>query len=149
MFTYVESTQLNLPSTKLTRSYWRNAITTYRQDNFPSYQQWTGGTEKDFLEIKTMNGITDIICHDLNYNNQTIQTVVECCMTNIIPLTSYIDITHLSTKSGRWTDSVSVDSLKYVQSCRTKKGTMSPCKTNNILHSLMTSNITSSDPTHL
>ena len=46
-------------------------------DNLSWYQTWLGWTEKDLLNVKTMNGITNIICPDLNYGDRSIESVVE------------------------------------------------------------------------
>ena len=49
-----------------------------------------------------MNSVTSIIVPDLFYNQRAIKAVVEKCVDKIHPITTYIDITHLTDKSVTW-----------------------------------------------
>ena len=71
--------------------------------------------QKGFTQYE--NHERDHIDHlpDLNFNDRTIQTVVDHCRMKITPLTTYINITHLSDRSVTWSSNITVDSFKSVK----------------------------------
>ena len=77
-----------------------------------SWMQW------NLLLKISMNSVTVIIVPDSFYNQRTVKVVVEKCIDDIHPITTYIEITHLTNKSVTWVPRVDIDSFQTVKKKR-------------------------------
>ena len=89
-------------------------------DHIPWYNTWDSWMQQNLLRKTSMNSITSIIVPDLFYNERTIKAIVERCIDEIHPITSYIDITHLTDKSVKWVPRVDIASFKSVRNKRSR-----------------------------
>ena len=87
-------------------------------DTIPWYKTWESWMQQNLLLKTSMNSVTAIIVPDLFYNQRTIKAVVEKCIDEIHPITTYIDITHLTDKSVTWVPRVDIDSFQNVKKKR-------------------------------
>ena len=71
--------------------------------------------DQNLLLKTSMNSVTTIIVPGLFYNERTIKAMVERCMDEIHPITSYIAMTHLTDKSESWLPHVDIDSFQSVR----------------------------------
>ena len=70
------------------------------------------------FEKNSMSSVTIIIVQYLLYNQRMIKVVVERCLEEIHPITSYIDIMHLTEKSVTWVPQVDIGSFQSVKNKR-------------------------------
>ena len=132
---------------RLTRLYRRRLRNIPMSIAFPGLKYGQNGPEGIYSIWKPWT--TSIICPDLNFNDRTIQTVVDHCRMKITPLTTYINITHLSDRSVTWSSNITVDSFNSVKNRRTHKSTLTPCKTNSPNISSNEINPPSPQPSHI
>ena len=95
--------------------------------NIPWYKTWESWMDQNLLLKTSMNSVPTIIVPDLFYNERTIKAIVERCIDEIHPITSYIDITHLTDKSVSWIPRVDIGSFQSV-----RKRSHNPKKAENV-----------------
>ena len=83
-------------------------------ETIPWYKTWESWMQQNLLLKTSMNSVTATIVPDLFYNQRMIKGVVEKCIDEIRPITTYIDITHLTDKSVTLVLRVDIDSFQSV-----------------------------------
>ena len=84
-------------------------------ETIPWYKTWDSWMQQNLLNKTSMNSVTAIIVPELFYNQRTIKSVVEKYLDEIHPISTYIDITHLSDKSVTRVSQIEVDSFHSVK----------------------------------
>ena len=90
-------------------------------EDFPWYSIWKTWDKKDLFEFTTINVIGRIVCPELRYKERTIKNLAQRILSDITPVSSYIQVNELSDTSIRWESLVKVDSFKSLKVKRNKK----------------------------
>ena len=90
-------------------------------DDLPWYATWEKWNDQHLLRCTAINVIGKIICPDLKYTERTIKQVILKIVSEITPVSRYIQVNHISDTSVQWESLVEVDSFKSMRRKSSKK----------------------------
>ena len=88
--------------------------------DLPWYSVWKTWDDKELFESKTINVIGRILCPELTYKERTVKNLAQRIISDITPLSSYIQVNEISDTSVKWETLVEVNSFKSVKVKRSK-----------------------------
>ena len=89
--------------------------------DFPWYSTWERWNEQNIMTKTARNYIGRIVCPELKYKEQTIENVVNRIVSDITPVSRYIQISHISDTSVIWESLIEVDSFRSLKRKSFKK----------------------------
>ena len=90
-------------------------------DELPWYSTWKRWDKKALFDSTTINVIGKIVCPELKYTERTIGKSTERIISDIPPVSSYIQINELSDTSVKWESLIEIDSFKSLKVKRNSK----------------------------
>ena len=120
-------------------------------ETLPWYATWEKWNDQHFMRFTAINNIGIIVCPELKYIERTVENVIKRIVSDITPVSRYIQINHISDTSVQWESLIEVDSFKSLKRKSSKKSvskkdTKPPYRENSPSHSNDNSTLSSNHP---